>query len=193
MPRHTFLLYLKSARGTVPSRGTLCGILLMKKFTNSTNIVFLLIIGLGFIILVLPFIFISWPIIHFQNKLSDIKLEKYLLKLGDKNFLCYNNREDAKDFIENKLLPKLDRNIEVIYLDGLEPKSNYAKEQISLTLYKLKKYNRFPHLLKIRGGQIIDESINNEFFNTMRQNKSIDNLVETINKFFGLQTNKNAA
>ena len=116
------------------------------------------------------------------------------MQLGDKNFFCYNNRADAKDFIEKELIPSLDKAIELIYLDGREPKSKYVKDKISLALYKLKNYSRFPHLLKIRNGQMIDESINNEFFNTLRQNKPLDKLLRNINDFFELKSaNKNAA
>ena len=143
----------------------------MKKFTDIIIIPFLILIGLALAILLSPLLIIFWPISYIHTKIADRKLEKYLLQLGDKNFFCYNNRKDAKDFIEKELLPKLDKNIELIYLDGREPKSKYEKEQISWTLYKLKKYTRFPHLLKVRGGQIIDESINSR---TSKPTKSIN-------------------
>src|SRR5690606_37071273 len=121
-------------------------------------------------------------------------LNKYLSRLGDKNFFCYNNRPDAKEFIEKELIPKFDKAIELIYLDGHQPKSSYVQDHISLALYKLKNYSRFPHLLKIRNGQMIGESVNNELFNTMKQNKPLDKLLSDIDAFFDLRAdNKNAA
>ncbi len=165
----------------------------MNKIIDIVILPFIIIIGLAFAILVLPLLIVFWPIYYVYAKITDRQLKSYLIDLGDKNFFCYNNRADAKDFIEKELLPRLDKNIELIYLDGRQPKSSYEKDKISLTLYKLKKYTRFPHLLKVRSGQIIDESINNEFFNTMKQNKPIDKLVSDINNFFGLQKYKNAA
>ena len=110
------------------------------------------------------------------------------MKLGDKNFFCYNNKADAKEFIEKELIPNLDKDIEFIYLDGREPKSQYVRDQISLALYELKNYSRFPHLLKIRNGKMLDESINNEFFNTLTQSKPLDKLLKNINDFFELKS-----
>lgn len=133
------------------------------------------------------------PFTHYHNWTREKKLKKYLCRLGDKNFFCYNNRTDAKDFIEKELIPKLDKKIELIYLDGREVRSNYVGDHISLALYKLKNYSRFPHLLKIRDQQIIDESVNNEFFNTMTQNKQLDKLLNDINVFFGLTDDKKNA
>jgi hypothetical protein len=48
--------------------------------------------------------------------------------------------------------------------------------------------------MKIRDGQIIDESINNEFFNMMAQSKQAEKLLGHINKFFNLRIDgKNVA
>ena len=160
----------------------------MKKLTTILGGLVLGLVGLGFIIALLPVMIIWAPFTYYFDWRSEKELKKYLLGLGDKNFFCYNNRTDAKDFIEKELIPKLDKEVELIYLDGREPKSKYIRDKISLALYKLKNYTRFPHLLKVRDGQIIDESVNNEFFNTMSQNKPMDNLLAEIHKFFELRS-----
>ncbi len=169
----------------------------MKRLTNILNGILLGLRGLivtVFILVLIPIMIIVTPFTYYIKWRREKELKKYLSGLGDKNFFCYNNRTDAKDFIEKELIPKLDKDIELIYLDGREPKSKYVRDQISLALYKLKNYTRFPHLLKIRDGQMIDESVNNEFFNTMTQNKPLDKLLSDINRFFGLRAdNKNAA
>ena len=43
------------------------------------------------------------------------KYEEYLLKIGDKNFFSYNSRNKRKEFIENKIIPFLNKDIEIIY------------------------------------------------------------------------------
>lgn len=145
-------------------------------------------------VIFLPIMIIVAPFAYYANLTRERELNKYLSRLGDKNFFCYNNRPDAKEFIEKELIPKLDKGIELIYLDGHQPKSSYVQDHISLALYKLKNYSRFPHLLKIRNGQMIDESVNNELFNTMKQNKPLDKLLSDIDAFFDLRAdNKNAA
>jgi hypothetical protein len=165
----------------------------MKRLINILAAITLGLVGLVSIILFLPVAIIWTPFNYYFDWKREKELEKYLNGLGDKNFFCYNNRTDAKDFIEKELIPKLCKDIELIYLDGREPKSNYLRGHISLALYKLKNYSGFPHLLKIRDGQIIDESVNNEFFNTMTHHKPSDKLLRDINLFFDLSVdNKNA-
>jgi hypothetical protein len=159
----------------------------MNRLTTLLSALALGLVGLGVFIVLLPVMIICAPFNYYFDWRREEKLKKYLLELGDKNFFCYNDRTDAKDFIEKKVIPMLDKEVELIYLDGREPKSKYIKDNISLVLYKFKNYTRFPHLLKVRGGQIIDESINNEFFNTLSQNKPVDNLVGKIHRFFDLR------
>jgi hypothetical protein len=141
----------------------------------------------GLLAVLLP-IFIIWaPLYYYNSWREEKKLRKYLFELGDKNFFCYNNRTDAKDFLDKEIIPKLDKEVEFIYLEGRVPKSSYVAENISLALLKMKNYTRYPHLLKIRNGQMIDESINNEFFNTMNQDKPLGNLLADIHRFFDLR------
>lgn len=166
----------------------------MKRLTKILTEILLGLIMTVFIVVSIPIIIIVMPFTYYINWKRERQLKKYVSKLGEKNFFCYNNRTDAKAFIEKELIPKLHKDIELIYLDGRQPISSYAHDHISLALYKLKNYTRFPHLLKIRDGQMIDESVNNEFFNTMTQNKPLDKLLDDINVFFGLTgDNKNAA
>ena len=84
-------------------------------------------------------------------------------------------------------MPTLTPDIKVIYLDGKTPKSEYDQGFISKALYSIKDRKGFPYLLKISDGQLIDKSINNDFYNTMNQNKDIGQLSEKIISFY--QTN----
>jgi hypothetical protein len=166
----------------------------MKRLNDILGKLALIVVGLVFFILFLPIILILAPLNTYRDWKREKDFKNYLLSLRDKNFFCYNNRNDSKEFIEKEVIPKLDERIEIIYLDGREAKSAYVKEHILLALYKLDNYIRFPHLLKIRDGQIIDESVNNEFYNVMNQNKPMDKLLTDIHEFFGLRIkNQNAA
>lgn len=143
------------------------------------------LVALG--ILMLPFVIMLWPVNFIYTKITDKQLENYLLTLGNKNFFCYNNRVGARDFIDKNIYPRLHKGIEFIYIDGRRPESKYEEDKISQIFGKFKNFNRFPHLVKIRNGKIIDLSINNEFFNTRNQNKSPDKLLGTIHRFFDLE------
>lgn len=109
-----------------------------------------------------------------------------MLENNGKNFFCYNNRKRSKIYIETHIIPNLKKDIEIVYLNGNKIESEYDVEFISAALYKLKKYSSFPHLIKIRKGKLIDESINNSFYNVMNLNSSKRKLLTQIDSFFEL-------
>jgi len=105
-------------------------------------------------------------------------------ELNNKNFFCYNNRKSGQSFVEITLSPLLSSEIELIYLDGKILHSSYDKQLIFNLLHHLQNYSKFPHLIKIRNGRVIDQSINNDFFNTLNQDKPIEHLLDKIECFF---------
>jgi len=107
------------------------------------------------------------PIGHFNRKKFEKKYAEFLAGNNGGNFFCYNNRKNSKSYIEESIIPNLDNGIEIVYLNGKKIESKYSTEFISEALYKLKSYNRFPNLMKIRNGKLIDKSINNPFYNIL--------------------------
>ena len=141
----------------------------------------------------LPIIIISTPFLYFQRKRFEKKYSEFLTKNSGKNFFCYNNRKNSKKYIEDEIIPNLTEGIEIVYLNGKKVESEYNTEFISEALYKLKNYSRFPHLMKIRNGKLIDKSINNPFYNVLNLNKPKNELLTKINRFFELTEIKNVA
>ncbi len=141
----------------------------------------------------LPIIIISMPFLHFQRKRFEKKYSEFLTENNGKNFFCYNNRKNSKKYIVDEIVPNLTDGIEIVYLNGKKVESEYSTEFISEALYKLKNYNRFPHLMKIRNGKLIDKSINNPFYNVLNMNKPKNELLTKINRFFELTEIKNIA
>ena len=136
---------------------------------------------------------VTIPIGHFQRKKFEKKYSKFLNENNGKNFFCYNNRKNSIQFIKNDILPNLNEGIEIVYLNGKKIESKYESQFISEALYGLKHYNKFPHLMKIRNGQLIDKSINNPFYGVLNMNKSKTELLNKINQFFELNVVKNVA
>ena len=134
----------------------------------------------------LPIIIISMPFLYFQRKRFEKKHSEFLTENNGKNFFCYNNRKNSKKYIEDEIIPNLTDGIEIVYLNGKKVESEYNAEFISEALYKLKNYSRFPHLMKIRNGKLIDKSINNPFYNVLNLNKPKNELLTKINRFFEL-------
>ena len=156
-------------------------------FKSWLTIGVLFLIGIGLFLLFSPLLILFIPSViygYFDNIAFNKKYKKYLLTIDGTNFFCYNNRTNSKDFIEKNILPTLTSDIKVIYLDGKTPKSDYDQSFISKALYCIKDRNGFPYLLKISDGQLIDKSINNDFYNTMNQNKDIGQLSKKIISFY---------
>lgn len=137
----------------------------------------------------MPFAIFIIPIYWLHNKKFQRDYEKYLeTELEGKNFFCYNNRKNGFEFIKEKILPNLPKEIEPIYLNGgLIESEIYEQKFLSNALYKLDNYSRFPHLLKIRNGKAIDFSINKDFFKYIYKPKGENNLIEIMKEFFELK------
>ncbi|MFD2326293.1 hypothetical protein [Mucilaginibacter galii] len=106
--------------------------------------------------------------------------------MGDKNFFCYNNKLSLKKYVEENIVPYLPEQVEIIYLNGKTPESDYPEVVISKMLYGLKLYDGYPHLIKIRSGVTTEISINNDVFNCINQHKDINPILFKIYTFFDL-------
>jgi hypothetical protein len=133
-------------------------------------------------------VLVIWLYRKFPQPESPLDKEylKYINNLGDKNFFCYNNKVSSKEIVEENIVPYLPEQIEIIYLNGKTPESEYPEVVISKMLYGLKSYDGFPHLIKIRGGHITEKSINNEVYNCINQNKDFNTVLFEIYVFFDL-------
>jgi hypothetical protein len=145
-------------------------------------------------LVMLPFIILMTPLFYFRQKKFEKEYSAFLIEQNGKNFFCYNNRKKSKQFIEEVIIPNLSKDIEIIHLNGRKIESKYPKEFISTILYSLKTYNKFPHLVKVRDGKLLDKSINNIFYLILNQHKPQSRLQTEINQFFEIiEEKKNVA
>ena len=158
----------------------------MQKIKNILVIIAIAIVVIPLCILAIPVILISIPIHYFQPKNFEKKYGEFLTENNGKNFFCYNNRKNSKQYLEESILPNLSEDIDIVYLDGKKVESVYDSGFISEALYGLKQYNKFPHLMKIRNGKLKDTSINNPFYAVLNMNKSKIELLKKINLFFDI-------
>jgi len=155
-----------------------------------SDILLVLLISIPLFILTLPIILVSLPFTYLQRKRFEKRYTAFLAENDRKNFFCYNNRKNSKKYIEEYIIPNLEKGIEIVYLNGRKIESESNAQFISAALHGLKYYNKFPHLMKIRNGQLIDKSINNPFYGVLNMKKSKTELVNKINLFFELNTIK---
>lgn len=156
----------------------------MRKIKESIESIFLISIGMLISIVLLPFYFLMTPFFYFRRKKNEKEYSAFLIEQNGKNFFCYNNRKKSKQFIEEVIIPHLSKDIEIIHLNGRKIESKYPKEFISNILHSFKTYNKFPHLVKVRNGKLVDKSINNIFYLILNQNKPQSRLQTEINLFF---------
>lgn len=158
----------------------------MKK-KHFKDILLVILIGTPLFLITIPFVLIAMPFTYFQNRVFEKKYANFLNEINGTNFFCYNSRKNSKKYIDENIIPYLSDKIDIVYLNGKMVESKYQSEFISATLYRLKNYRRFPHLMKIRDGKLIDKSINNPFYNILNLNKPKDKLLKSIHHFFELE------
>lgn len=132
-----------------------------------------------------PVIIISAPSYYFRRIKFLKRYAHFLEQNNGQNYFCYNNKKNLKEFIELEIIPELDEKISIIYLNGKHVETDTSsKEFISNALYNLRNYSKFPHLMKIRNGKIIDSSVNALAYGVKNQKKSKEHFIAKIDDFF---------
>nr|WP_294934850.1 hypothetical protein [uncultured Flavobacterium sp.] len=162
----------------------------MRILKESIGSIFIISIGVLLTIVTLPLIILISPFYYFRRRKFEKEYSDFLNELNGKNFFCYNNRKNSKQFIEEAIIPDLSKDIDIIYLNGRKIESKYPKEFISAILNNLKAYRKFPHLAKVRDGKLHDKSINNIFYSVLKQHTPKSKLLREINHFFDLAEDK---
>jgi len=143
-----------------------------------------LTIILGFILLLIPCI--PFILIHayFSDKIFEREYKLYLERMNGACFFCYNSRKSSVEFARDIIAPALEPNIQIVFVDGKDVESGNDSKYISKMLYSIQERKGFPYLLKIKDGQILDMSVNNQFYSVMIGRKSVTPLLERINAFY---------
>ncbi|PXY44762.1 hypothetical protein [Flavobacterium hydrophilum] len=147
-------------------------------------VIFLLIISIPLLILFFPVILVYFIFDYFRKKSFKKKYQDYLLLIEGKKFFCYNTRKNNHHYIEKNIVGKLSKDIEYVFLEGRNLKSELPKEYISHMLFNVSDRKGFPYLIKITNGKAIDKSISSQFYNFKSQNKNPEDLIILINNSF---------
>lgn len=145
------------------------------------------IIAIVFFIVLIPIIIIFLPFGIYQSNQLEKRFQAFLKEHNGQNYFIYNNGRKSQNFIEENALPKIPTAVNILYLKKKELQVKKNKEFFSMMVYRIKNYKRFPHLIKIRNGEIIDISINQELFAWKNQGKGSKQFFDLINIFFDLK------
>ncbi|WP_157530685.1 hypothetical protein [Hymenobacter norwichensis] len=129
----------------------------------------------------LPFILI-WS--HFSNKRFQKEYNLYLQQMNGVCFFFYNNRKSSVAFAREMLAPKLAPAVRRTLVEGKRIVTGDDLSFLSTMLTGVKDRKGFPYLIKVVDGQVLDCSINQQFYNTMAGNKPLEPLLAQINSFY---------
>jgi len=156
----------------------------LKSIGQIITVILFIILSIGLVILLSPFLVPFFIYSYFKESVFKTDYRHYLQSIEGKKIFCYNSRTNSNSYIKENILPKLTADTEIVYVNGKDPITKLDKKYISHALYSINNKKGFPYLLKVENGKIIDQSINNEFYNTIHQRKDITLLVEKINSFY---------
>ncbi|WP_426360128.1 hypothetical protein ACPUVO_07870 [Pseudocolwellia sp. HL-MZ19] len=118
------------------------------------------------------------------RKKFNIQYQEYLQNNEGLEVFCYTNRLKFCSIIETHLIPKIDKSVRIIKLEGKEPQTDLNKEFISYALHNIKEVG-FPNIMKIVNGSLIDFSLHKTIYDCINN----DN-VEVIPKLINDKLNK---
>lgn len=157
--------------------------------TNNTLAQALVIAVIGlFILIIIPIIPFLLIHSHFSNKRFKKDYRLFLERMNGARFFCYNSRKSSAGFAREVVVPGLDPSVHVVFIDGRRAQYGVDSQYISTMLYSVKERKGFPYLLKIDNAEVINTSVNNQFYNIMIGRKPIEPLLERINAFFNSTT-----
>jgi hypothetical protein len=129
----------------------------------------------------LPFILI-WS--HFSDKKFQKAYNLYLQQMNGACFFFYNNRKSSVAFAREVVAPELAPSVRSVFVEGLRITVKDEQGFMSRMLAGVKDRRGFPYLIKVVDGQVLDCSVNHQFYNTMAGGKPIAQLLTQINSFY---------
>lgn len=129
-----------------------------------------------------------WPFIWLANRWhqakSDENYRQWLASIEGSCFFFYNSRRNSVTFARGTLVPALDSAVRVVFVDGKTIKAGPDSRYLSRLLLSARQYQGFPHLIKVVDGQVLEQSINNQFYSVVQQSESLAPLLQRIRAFY---------
>ena len=120
----------------------------------------------------------------FDRKKFLEEYKAFLKRISGTHFFFYNSRRSSITFARETIVPRLEPNIKVVFVDGEDIDVGDDSRFISHMLYGVKHKKGFPYLIKVDEGQPVDYSVNNLFYNTMNGKKPLEPLLKRISSFY---------
>lgn len=163
----------------------------MKDLLGRIKLTFGITLGIVIFILLSPLLLVILPLFIFENRKTEKKYQEFLNNNNGRKFFCYTSRKYVCNFIENRILPSMNNDINIIFLNGKIPISDFPEKIISRMLYRINNIG-FPNIMKIVDGKVIDISLKKEFYQELNKNAEVSTIINLINLGFQIiDDNKN--
>ena len=143
-----------------------------------------LVIAFLCIVIVIPFIPFILAHSHFSNKQFQKGYNLFLERMNGGCFFFYNSRRSSIAFAREVVVPALDPSVHIVFVEGSRIDVGADSQYISNMLAAVKERKGFPYLLKIEHEEVLELSVNNQFYSIMAGHKPIGPLLDRINSFF---------
>ena len=144
----------------------------------------LYIILIVLVIIALPLLFpllIGGVIASLINNTQLKQRYRMFLEVHDELiFFCYSDRRNKHDWVEQNILPHLDPTLNVIFVEGSVPKSDFDPRCISVMLDNVMNEG-CPNLMRITNRKVLDTSLQQEMQSILDQNLDSSAFIQLIN------------
>jgi len=158
----------------------------MKKWINKVlTIVLIIIISvtvccfLLLLAIIYPFYYLATISQRKRFKELHEAYQSYLQEIDGTEFFCYTNRKTSQSFVEEYILPKLDKNINMLFLEGWRVHSNFNEKFLLYALYNLKP-KTVPCFMKVKEGNIISLSLHDELYAAVSGRVKLEDFLSTV-------------
>lgn len=118
-----------------------------------------------------------------SRKKREEEYSEFLKDFEGRKFFCYTSRSNSKNKIETEILPFLNPEIIVVYMNGRNPESSFAPTiMIARMLYKLNVIE-FPAIVKIEKNRVFKFSLKEKIYSLIHSNKNLVEMISTIEKY----------
>ena len=141
----------------------------LKKILNTSFALFAICaIVVVLILFVFPIYLISLPFSQYRNRKFDDEYREFLVTQNDSLFFVYTNKRKTMKFVEELILPNINKEIKIIFLEGKTPRTDLDGQYISRLLNGPKVVGGFPWLIKISNCEPQIHSLNNSLYNAIK-------------------------
>lgn len=158
----------------------------MKHFYDKVVIVLFFVIMIPLLLVFIVIFFLFLPFLYFidipnrkRKKQFLLEYSLYLKEIEGSVFFCYSNRKNTLTPIQEIVIPKLDKSINIVFLNGRSLQTNHNIKFISHAIH-MKSVKGFPFIMKVINSEMKYVSLHDELYSAINKKSSFDYFLEKV-------------